>query len=366
MTDTQIQDPIDQIADEMVKEIEAAEEKDKEIEVTQEGFTASEPEVGVEEAEEKRQKRKKSHEKVQLANLQRENARIAEEARLIAEENLALRNQYEAAVTKAQTSGDAAMAHYQNGINLRVSQLKEELKKAHENNDTDSITDINFELGMLASEAKDIKAHNLLQAQYQQQVLQNQYNYPYNYSSQIPQVPQEAPIEIRDETKEWVNRNPWLIQGHEDFDPEKIEEVLTYSKMLDLNLRRHGKEDQIHSEDYYNALDQYVQSVFENEGGSPSTSPPSPPVRQSSNLEQSFSHNSRVPVAPVRKSASGNYNSSSKNVKFSDVDKDMMQQLQRYGVTPQAYARAKLQTNDQYQKAADSGDLNSLQAWGLI
>lgn len=365
MEENNSQDSIDQIASDMVKEIELAEEKDKEVELSQEmPDQISEDSDSPEETEVDDKKKKDGYQKKKLNTLRRENERILEEARLIAEENIALRNQYEAALSKAQTSGDAAMAHYQNGINLRITQLKEELKKAHELNDIDSITDINLEMGMLASEAKDVKAHNLLQQQYQQQQYQNPYpyQYPQNYVPQTPEYAQGPSVNVKEETKDWVKRNPWLIHGHDDYDPEKVEEVLAYSKILDLNLQRNGREDQIHSPDYYNALDQYVNQTFGHEVSQPQYSEP----ETSKNREPSFSNNSRAPIAPVRKSSPGNYNKSPHSVKLSDVDKEMMKQFERYGVTPESYAKAKIQTTNQYKKAAEAGDLNALQNWGLI
>lgn len=357
MTDMQEQDPIDQIAQAMVEEIEQAEEKDKELEEVYVDLEDSTPYVEQENEVEKERKKGNSH-KRKISHLQQEKDKIEQEAHFLAQENLALRNQYEMAVSKAQTSGDAAMSHYQNSLNLEDARLTEELTKAHENADYSTIAEISRAQARLAVEKNAIDGHNLYQ---QQQFYQQQQQQQY-YQNAYPQYPQEQQVELPEESREWVNRNPWLAEGHEDHDPGKIEEVLAYSRMLDLNLTRHGREDQIHSADYYNALDEYAQSAFGHQGQQRSRAPQS-----SQNLEQSFSNNSRVPVAPVRKSGSGNYNNASaRNVKFSDVDKDMMKEFQRYGVTPESFAKAKIKTNQDYQKALDSGDLNSLQSWGLM
>lgn len=360
MTDNKAPESIDKIAEQMVKEIDIAEEKDKEIESSVQ--TPDEEPQDPDAHQEIQEDTKHLYTKKKLKKLQNENERIIEEARLIAEENIALRNQYEAALTKAQTSSDAAMAHYQDGINLRVAQLKEELKRAHENNDIDSITDINFQLGMLASEAKDIKAHNLLQSQYQQQQQQQYYPnyYPQQYIPPAQNYSQQPNVEVKKETKDWVKRNPWLIEGHEDYDPDKVQEVLAYSRILDLNLQRNGQEDLLHSPDYYNALDQYINSSF----GEEIPPQPSPPPQR--NVQPSFSNESRAPIAPVRKSSSGNYNSPHKTPQFSDLDEDLMKGFSKFGVTRDSYGKAKKEITEQYKQAAQAGDLNALQKWGLI
>lgn len=324
-----------------------------------EGFVAIEPEsIEVQEEDEEETKAKKSsYQKRKLANLQRDKARIAEEARQLARENEVLRSQYEQAIQKAQLSAEAAQAHYQHGINLREDQLRENLKKAHEMNDIDAVADYTARLGMLGGEADAARTRN---AFYQSQYQQPQYQQPQYY-------PQQQEVQLPKEAHAWADRNPWLIEGNAEYDEDMRNEVLAHANTLEQRYRREGRGHLIGTDHYFNDLDRYAQDAF---GDDLPQVVHKPKASQSNrNLEQSFSGNSRVPIAPVRKSASGNYGAP-KNIQFSDADKEILPYFKdvykKMGVTTEDFARAKLKSSEQYKKARETGNLPALRAWGLI
>jgi hypothetical protein len=324
------------------------------------------------EDEEKKERNRQLYQKRKLANLYKEKSKLQEEARLLAEENMLLRQNQQEALLRAQTAGDAAMAHYQDGINLRMQQLKESFKKAKELEDDDSIMDINFELAKLASEAKDLSAYNMTRGVQQNPYPQGyeQPYYPQQYPQQYNNYASNPQVDLPDETMEWAKRNPWILEGHQEYDPEKTAEILDYSSLLAHNYRRQGRDDLVHSKQYYDELDNYARQNFGDE--IPYVAPRSAPSQRPSpersyNMEESFSQNVRAPIAPVRKSSSGNYSSNNQNnIKLTETEKTLMKEFGKYGVKPQDFIKEKMKQNARIKDAYARGDAISLQQYGML
>jgi hypothetical protein len=83
-----------------------------------------------------------------------------------------------------------------------------------------------------------------------------------NQSEEDTEVEGEEINEERLETaKEWLEDNPELIEGSDEYDPKLHKDVYKFTNKLDRELRKAGKENIILSDTYFRLLDKYVDSI---------------------------------------------------------------------------------------------------------
>lgn len=305
---------------------------------------SSEPSQVLQEEEEQQREIK---ERKKASRLQREKYQLAEKNRVIEEEYHRIRQENEVLRNQQMTSSNASLLHYENSIKLQQANLKESLKKAYDMQDMEMVADINMELGRLGSEVSAVNSYKsqeaLAQQQYQQQAYQQQY--------QQQQEPQQ--LQLNDETIEWANRNPWLVENNAEYDPEKVNEAGAFINYLDNYLARNGRHDEYQTQSYFDAIDQHMNTVFGHQN---------PPPRQQ---QQQLSMNRpQQHVAPVRRSGGGGSGyAAPTQVRLSTDEKDMARKL---GVPLESFAKQKVADMKKMEKAREVGDLHTLARYGQI
>lgn len=286
------------------------------------------------------------------AKLKREKFQIAEQKRQIEQEALRLQQENDYLRNQQMTSSQAALYHNENSINMQKASIRESLKKAFDMSDGELVADLTSELTRLENEAQRIHNYKMQEAYTNQQLqYQNQYNQQYQNQYAEPQQ-----VQLNDETVDWVKNNPWIIEDSNDYDEDKVNELEGYSNYINNYLIRNGRQNEILTEPYFNAIDKHMQKTF---GGNTSQKP------------QNLSMNrAQVPVAPVRRSGSGGYGTNSSNqVTLTAGQKEMARYIEKATkgqVKASHYAAEIVKNKRKNQEAIDSGDVQYLRHHGLI
>jgi len=262
--------------------------------------------------EPKRKGKMPAHTRIQ--QIQREKYQALDELNRIREENEYLRRMALDLNYKAEESGNAAMIHYDKSANLKLDQAK--AKKAHaiENGDIQAQLDADVEIASATNELQQIrswKAQQALEAQNRQ--LQQQQEAYYQQ--------QQAPNQVDPaDAYNWLENNPWFVPQNENYNPEMVEAVKSYSDQVENYLYRVGRPDLIMSKEYFQEIDNYVNSLQSS-------------ARRGLNMKPV-----RGGVAPVRNSASHSVQEK-QQFKLTSEEKDMARRL---GVSDQVYMQHKI------------------------
>jgi hypothetical protein len=296
------------------------------------------------------------------AKLQREKFQLAEQKRQIEAEALRLRQENEILRTQHATTSNASIYHHENSLKLQQQSLEDSYQKAIDMNDarlaaqiTREMTKVEVELGKV----NDWKTQEALaQQQYYQQQQYSQNYYPeQNYQEPDPvneetiQWAKKNPLAIQ-----WAQKNPWAIPNDPSFDEDKFDEFVRATNYLDSYLSSNGLEHQYATPSYFASIDDHMNKVFASQ------------PRQQSQQQLSMNR-SQSPVAPVRRSGSGNYNNNSPNrVTMTPGQKEMAKLIEvamKGKVKTSDFAYQIMQDNKRKQQAYDQGDFTYLRQHGI-
>lgn len=302
--------------------VDGAEPVEEEIEIVDEPeVTEASAENTEEEAEapeeQVKPKQKNRHPaKTRINQLQREKYQAQYEAQLLREENERLKGY-------SQQSNQAAMAHYDQAAQLRLSQAKQALTKAQELGDIAAITEATDLLIDARSELKSIEAYKA-QQQYMgaEPEKRQQQEQTHTVQTEIPTV-----------MEDWLYQNPWCDPRSPEYDADTASEVQAYAVALEKRLARRGEANKIGSAEYYDAVNQYIR----NELYEPEEQPVRNMTAQPKGLNMSAP---RVPIASVNKGASSNAASPRKQVSLTADEKFMCRNM---GLKESDWAKHKLE-----------------------
>ncbi len=156
---------------------------------------------------------------------------------------------------RSTTSDEAAMAHYDSLIKLKLEQSRQKLKQAKSIGDEDAEVQATEELTEAKAEAQAMQSWRA------QQKYNNQKNVTYQDENTYQDY-QEPSIAENEDVSNWIESNPWFVNNSSHFDPDMAEEVVDFAKTLDRKFIRQGKQHKILSREYFEEIDDYVRSNF--------------------------------------------------------------------------------------------------------
>lgn len=290
------------------EESEEPSEPESEENTDSESSEAQEDTDQEEEPEEKPKKKRESG-KTRINQLQREKYQAIDEIHRISHENEQLRKMVD-------FSTQAAIKNYDDTVYHKLERARQRKEQAIESGDVKEQIDADVDLATATSEINYLnnwKAQQNYQNQYQEQQQQAQNNY-----QQPPHVSQSH------EVQRWADMNPWFNPQSNDYDEELAEQAQLYADVLDARLYRSGRQNEIMSREYFETIDNYVNSIA-----------PTQKFNQR-NLNMKSSRNS---VAPVR---SGGFASSSQTTQFklTPEERNMAKML---GISEKEYFKGKME-----------------------
>lgn len=255
--------------------------------------------------------------KTRINQIQREKYRALEMARQKEEENEYLKRQLLEVNSKAEESSNAAMAHYDNNVNLRLENAKKQKAIAIETGDVQSQVNADVELAEATNELQQIRSWKAEQAiqnqQDKQRVAQEEY-YRQN-------APAKTFIPDTGYAYQWAEDNDWYVPNSENYNPQLASMVHSYSDQLENYCLQNGLGNKILSPEYFNEIDNYVRNVTsQNQSNS----------RRDLNMKPS-----RAPVSPVRNNM--NYVASQKGK--GSLTADQRDLAKRIGVSEEVYRK---------------------------
>lgn len=203
------------------------------------------------EQEPKEKPKKRSHIGARLSQVQREKYQALEEARALREENERLRR-------LADVSTQTALDHYDQSVLQKVNIAKEQKAKALESGDIHAQIDADIALSSAVAEYQNLVNIKASQRGRQQEYAPQQpyQEYPGYQQQQYAQQPYNY-------AQEWASQNTWCVPSSEDYDEEMASAVQRYCDEFDLNLYKAGKEAHRLSPEYFQIVDNYVNSLRE-------------------------------------------------------------------------------------------------------
>lgn len=164
----------------------------------------------------------------------------------------------------------------EDGLDQRIERVKNLLKTAIDNSDTELQVEAYAEFSRLQGEKNDINAYKAAngitsdrqkpQAPRADQYYEEQRYNDYNQRQQEPA--------ITNELVEWLDENPAIDPRSDEFDPEMNEEVRLYALKLERQYKREGKSAQIGKQRYFEELNAYIADNFEGSSDSYATEAP--------------------------------------------------------------------------------------------
>ena len=307
------------LADYQEDEAEEEEEQQEEEQPEEVEETAEEEEQDEEEAP----KRRRSPEK-----------RISELARKAAEaerraQDLEARLQQEAQLR--EQSEQAMMTHYRNNLSTTATDLKQKLAEARTMMDNEKIDDLSYQYNKVMNDLEAVTAWERDQ--------QNKAVQPAPVQQSAPKENQQQQISLEPRTANWIQKNAWFQPQSEDFDPEMHEEATLYARRVERRYRSEGRDEEIGGVDYFTEIDRHMRKEFPDAFSSVSTpTKKAPPMGRDSN------------VAPVRRSAPGQPQKTSKSIRLSVDERRMAHQLAESGAirNPDGSRMTKLQGERHY------------------
>lgn len=282
--------------------LELAEEPQVELDLSgQEQVTL---ETRPEEAEkEEVPKKRKFHidAKGRISQLTREKYEAQHATKVKEEEVEKLRSEVERLSKLTEQSSQAAMAHYDDSVKLRMDQAELKLSKAIQEGDVSEQIKATSEIAKAQAQQENINSWKA-----NQQYIKNQVPEPaFKPERVVPGRPYQATTqeveqpELTPEAHEWLNRNTWFHPQSEDFDNDLAREVQSYEALLYNKMLRAGQEDKILGKEYFDEIDRYIKHEIY---GEPEVQP-----GRVLNMRQT-----RSPVAPVSHGGVQNRNAAPK------------------------------------------------------
>lgn len=238
-----------------------------------------------------------------LSEVQREKYRLAEELRQTQEE-------LNHARALADASTRTAMQHYDQAVMQRLQAAKEQKLKALESGDINAQTEADVALSLATSEYQ-----NLANLKAQEQVYQQPH-----YQQQTPQYQDNTPV-----VQDWIAENSWFHPSSEDYDADLAGEVHAYCNAFDNNLYRAGLGHQIMSPEYFQVLNQHINSI-----------------RNQNNTHKNGElrmRSSRGNVSPVRNGYNQGSSGGQHQIKLNPAERELARRL---GVDERTYLQHKL------------------------
>lgn len=194
----------------------------------------------------------------QIAEMQRRMAEMEEQARGLAQRN----------VEADAAAFDTHDARWHSEANA----AKEALRVAHEKmaaGDPNGAALVADATGRVAAAASEMQAINAFKAQHPhafnadgtRKAQQAQPRPVQQPAQQVVQQPQEQ-MNMPEDVAEWVDNNPWIRKGSDEFDPEMAQAATNYTQMLDIRYKRAGRADEIGTKAYFNELDAELARTF--------------------------------------------------------------------------------------------------------
>ncbi len=193
--------------------------------------------------------------------LKKEKYRIAGEYQNLAREFQEQHLWKQQAAQQLAQSTEAAMVHYEKNLQLELSQAAKTKEKALEEGDIQAVLQADIDLARSAARVESLEKYyrerdvEAQQAQLQDYMMASQaYQQPYQQPYSAPSIPSEA--------EEWLQKNPWYIPGHPEFDQDKYEQVKAFSKILDKKLEREGRQNEYFSPAYFSEVENFVRQSY--------------------------------------------------------------------------------------------------------
>ena len=212
-----------------------------------------------------------------LAQAQRERYQALRDIESLRQQNELLRKSVEVASSHA-------VQQYDENLNRRLENAKLAKVKAMEEGDVHAQVEADTELSLVSSELYN---SNLRKAEHNIQANQQQYQQQYESQYSAP------PVDNSFYEAEWERQNPWCNPESNQYDGELTQAVASWCSEFNSNLQRGGRQDLISSPDYFQAVNQYVNSLRQPRG-------------QSNNKRELNMRQSRAPISPVRNGYSQN------------------------------------------------------------
>jgi len=277
---------------------------DGEIEVAFEGEESPEQheEHREEEVEDEPKPKKIKNVQTRINQLQRDKYRAINQAQEAAKQAEYLLQENQRLQSLSETNNQAAMIHYDQSVRLQETQAKDMLTRAIETGDVALQIEATELLTSAKSEMKNLEAWRV------QEKMRNEpqrYQEPQRQQYQQHQYEQEQPLQLNEETTDWLESNPWMSPDSDEFDPDLADEVIQYATALDKRLMRTGQQDKIMSREYYDNINRYING---------DEKPPS----RTLTMKQS-----NIPVSGVGKNAVQGRTESKTRVVLSPQEKEM-------------------------------------------
>lgn len=265
----------------------------------------------------RRENQKLKKEKYRIAGENQQLARIVEEQHLWkqqVDQHLAQSNQALAQSTQA------AMGHYEEGLQLKLREATKAKEKALEDGDMKAVLQADIDLTRAVTQIENLQRYHSekeAEARYAQEIMlaqqqQQQQQQPYYAPPQPAMVPPEA--------EDWIRKNTWYVPGHPNFDFEKAEQVHAFAKLLDRKLAREGRQNEYFTDAYFAEIENFVAQSF---------------GTQSKGFKMKPSGSS---VAPVRHTTSSYGTQQRERIVLSDLEKEIARNM---GYSDSDWIRAK-------------------------
>jgi hypothetical protein len=218
--------------------------------------------------------------------------------------------------------------HYSKNVYAELDRAKESKRKAFEEGDMDNLLEADIEIMKAVQAINDLeKWANENEPRVPARSNYQNYQDDQRLSYQQDTLHQEI-------AKDWVDSHPYLKPTSRSYNPDLADDVTQFIEKLDNNLYRNRQEEAIFSEEYFDTIDNYIQS------------------RNISKRDNSKNIESLSNVSGVRNSSSsGGSKSSSINKFILTQDEKMM--AERAGVSPKEWLKNKIyyskkQTGEHY------------------
>ncbi len=202
--------------------------------------------------------------------------------------------------------------HYSKNVYADLDRAKEDKKRAFEEGDLDKLLDADINI------VKAVQAINDLEKwANENEPRQNTRN---QYQEEAPQYQETLYQEI---AKDWIDSHPYLKPTSRSYNPKLADKVTQFINELDDNLYRNRQEGAIFSEEYFDTIDNYIQSK-------------NTPKRDNSKNIESLSNVSGVRNSP----SSGGSKATTTQMTLTREEKIMAENA---GISPKDWLKAKIE-----------------------
>lgn len=236
----------------------------------------------------------------------------------------------------------AAMDTHEQRWKTEEDSAKRELAAAHEKQDYPAVAEATAKLSSASSELQAIRAYKAnLPAEPQRQQQQPQ-------QRQNGHVEQQPQVQLTEPMRAWIEDNPYLVAGTDDFDPDMSAHAQTAAMLLDGRYRRAGRSAEIGASDgYFTELTSMIQQEFPEYWEGQPAPQPSPRPQQRRAIPMTRQNGAGVaPASRATTPAPGQ--PGSRVVSLSGEEKDMALRMAHNGVYkyPAGHAQAGRRMSD--------------------